>query len=413
MTVARVFLIVMDSVGIGGAKDAGAYGDLGANTIGHIAEACARGDCNRQSLREGPLTLPYLTRLGLRDACLASSGNALSINGHNGLPQGVYGYAVETSKGKDTVSGHWEIAGAPADFAFGYFKDEQNSFPVDLIETVIRESGIVGILGNCHASGTAIIEDLGAEHVKNGKPIFYTSADSVLQIAAHEEHFGLNRLYELCRITRRLVDPLKIGRVIARPFIGDAQSGFKRTSNRKDFAMPPPEGNILDRAHAAQRDIITVGKIGDIFTHRATGREVKAAGNMALFDAMLAVLPTLQEGGLLFANFVDFDSEFGHRRDVAGYASALEAFDKRLVELDALLKPDDLVLITADHGNDPTWHGTDHTREHVPVLGFGPNIAPQSVGGRTTFADIGETVAAWLGLPSGHTGRAFLQNQMR
>lgn len=404
----RAFLIVMDSVGVGGAQDAAAYGDLGADTLGHIAEACERGDGNRKGLREGPLTLPYLARRGLREACFASTGKTLPLKGYNGAPEGAHGYAIETSKGKDTVSGHWEIAGAPADFAFGYFTNEQNSFPKDLISAIIRESGIAGILGNCHASGTAIIEELGAEHVKTGKPIFYTSADSVLQIAAHEEHFGLEQLYDLCRITRRHVDPLKIGRVIARPFTGHAQCGFKRTANRKDFAMPPPDGNILDRAKAARRDIVSIGKIGDIFTHRATGREVKASGNMALFDAMLAVAPTLQDGGLLFANFVDFDSEFGHRRDVAGYAAALEAFDNRLIELDTLLKPDDLVLITADHGNDPTWHGTDHTREHVPILAYGQNISTRNIGERKTFADIGETVAAWLGLLKGHAGSSFL-----
>jgi phosphopentomutase len=404
---ARVFLIVMDSVGIGGAEDAEAYGDAGADTIGHIAEACARGDVNRAGLREGPLHLPFLSRLGLREACHASSGKSLQISGYDGAPQGLYGFAVETSKGKDTVSGHWEIAGAPANFAFGYFRDETNSFPRELIVAVIKESGIPGILGDCHASGTVIIDELGAEHIKTGKPIFYTSADSVLQIAAHEKHFGLERLYELCRITRRWVDPLKIGRVIARPFMGDAAQGFKRTGNRKDFAMPPPMGNLLDRADAAKRDIISIGKIGDIFTHRATGREVKASGNMALFDAMLEVVPSLHDGGLLFANFVDFDSEFGHRRDVAGYAAALEAFDKRLTELDAMLKPDDLVLITADHGNDPTWHGTDHTREHVPILGFGPNLKAQNIGRRETFADIGESAAAWLGLPKGRIGTSF------
>lgn len=405
---ARAFLIVMDSVGIGGAEDAAAYGDMGADTMGHIAEACARGEGNREGVRNGKLNLPVLTRLGLRDACQASTGQAHAIVGASGAPQGLYGYAVETSKGKDTVSGHWEMAGAPADFAFGYFADPDHSFPDGLIDAIVTESGIAGILGNCHASGTAIIEELGGIHVKTGRPIFYTSADSVLQIAAHEDAFGLSRLYDLCRITRRHVDPLKIGRVIARPFVGDAERGFTRTPNRKDFAMPPPEGNLLDRADAAQRDIITIGKIGDIFTHRATGREIKAAGNMALFDAMLAAIPTLQAGGLLFANFVDFDSEYGHRRDVAGYAAALEAFDKRLDEVAALLQPDDLVLITADHGNDPTWHGTDHTREHVPVLGFGPNLAPRNIDRRASFADMGETLAHWLALPAGKTGTSFL-----
>lgn len=405
----RAFLIVMDSVGIGGAKDAGDYGDLGADTIGHIAEACAGGKGNRKDVRDGPLTLPFLTHLGLLDACKASSGKSLPISGFDGIPRGIFGYAVEISKGKDTVSGHWELAGAPADFSFGYFKEEQNSFPPDLIDAIIRESGIQGILGNCHASGTIIIEQLGAEHVRTTKPIFYTSADSVLQIAAHENHFGLERLYELCRITRQLADPLKIGRVIARPFGGDTAVGFTRTANRKDYAMPPPDGNILDRAYAADRDIVTVGKIGDIFTHRATGREVKAAGNMPLFDAMLSHIPSVHDGGLLFANFVDFDSEYGHRRDVAGYAAALEAFDRRLAELESLLLPGDLVLITADHGNDPTWHGSDHTREHVPILAFGPHIETRSVGERKTFADIGETIAAWIGLPQGRSGSSFLE----
>lgn len=405
---ARLFLIVMDSVGIGGANDAGAYGDDGADTIGHIVQACARGDADRTDLREGPLHLPFLSRLGLREVGRASSGKTLQISGYDGAPEGLYGFAVETSKGKDTVSGHWEIAGAPADFSFGYFKNETQSFPKDLIATVMKETGITGILGDCHASGIEIIANLGADHIKTGKPIFYTSADSVLQIAAHEEHFGLERLYELCRTTRRLVDPYKIGRVIARPFTGDAIRGFKRTGNRKDFALPPPDGNILDRAKFGRRDIITVGKIGDIFTHRATGHEVKATGNMALFDAMLVAIPLLQDGGLLFANFVDFDSEFGHRRDVAGYAAALEMFDKRLLELAELMKPGDLVLITADHGNDPTWHGTDHTREHVPILGFGPNIKARNIGKRETFADIGESAAAWLGLPKGRIGTSFL-----
>jgi phosphopentomutase len=344
----------------------------------------------------------------VREACEASTGNRPPISGYNGAPRGLYGYAVETSKGKDTVSGHWEIAGAPANFAFGYFADQTDSFPASLIDAIVQESGIPGIIGNCHASGTTIIEQLGAEHINSGKPIFYTSADSVLQIAAHEETFGLERLYDLCRITRRHVDALKIGRVIARPFVGSEASGFTRTSNRKDFSMPPPDGNLLDRAQSAGRDIITVGKIGDIFSHRATGREVKAAGNMALFDAMLDTAKSLQDGGLLFANFVDFDSEFGHRRDVAGYAAALEAFDRRLPELDAILKNGDLVLLTADHGNDPTWHGTDHTREHIPVLGFGPGIAAQPIDRRATFADIGESAAKWLALPNGAVGTSFL-----
>jgi len=404
---ARALLIVMDSVGCGGAADASRYHDLGADTLGHIAQACAKGHADRKGLRSGPLTLPFLSGLGLSALCEHSSGSRPPLAEASAQPRGLWGHAVETSQGKDTVSGHWEIAGTPADFAFVYFERLENSFPPDLIKAVITQGDLPGILGNCHASGTAIIEQLGAEHIASGKPILYTSIDSVLQIAAHEESFGLERLYALCRLVRGLVDALKIGRVIARPFMGSHEEGFHRTGNRKDFAIPPPHGTLLDRAAEAQRDIATIGKIGDIFTHRSTGREVKAAGNMALFDAMLPEIDRLADGGFLFANFVDFDSEFGHRRDVAGYAACLEAFDRRLPELEARLKPDDLVILTADHGNDPTWTGTDHTREHVPVLGFGPTLVPRTIGERASFADIGESIAQWLGLPKGPKGKGW------
>jgi phosphopentomutase len=347
-----------------------------------------------------------MASLGLGEACRSATGKTLPLQGHH--QRGQWGHAQEQSKGKDTVSGHWEIAGAPADFAFGYFPDIEHSFPPALLDAVIAEAGLPGILGDCHASGTTIIETLGAEHVASGKPIFYTSADSVLQIAAHEESFGLEQLYTLCRLVRGQVDPLRIGRVIARPFIGSLEGGFHRTGNRKDFAIPPPEGTILDRAAHEKRDIISVGKIGDIFTHRNTGREIKANGNMALFDAMLGELDSLSDGGFLFANFVDFDSEYGHRRDVAGYAACLEAFDSRLPELETKLKPGDLVILTADHGNDPTWHGTDHTREQVPILAFGPTRAQSVIGARNSFADLGESIAQWLHLPAGQKGHSWL-----
>ena len=276
----------------------------------------------------------------------------------------------------------------------------------------MREGGLPGILGDCHASGTSIIERLGEAHLQTGKPIIYTSADSVIQIAAHEERFGLEALYDLCRLTRRLVDPLNIGRVIARPFIGKTAQDFTRTGNRKDFAIPPPHHTLLDRAAEANRAITTIGKIGDIFTHRNTGREVKANGNQALFEAMLPEIDALPEGGLLFANFVDFDSEFGHRRDVAGYAACLEAFDQRVPELLAKLKTDDFVLFTADHGNDPTWTGTDHTRERVPLMGYSPRLAARSLGIRSSFADCGASLADWLGLSglglaAGVTGKSW------
>ena len=406
MTARRALLIVLDSAGCGGAEDADAYGDTGADTLGHIAQACAAGAGDRAGLRTGPLMLPFMVGLGLGSVMEASTGRPAALVAA-GTPRGRWGYGVETSRGKDTPSGHWEIAGTPVDFAWGYFPDTQPAFPPALVAALVAEGGLPGILADRHASGTQVIDDFGAEHLRTGKPICYTSVDSVLQIAAHEEAFGRERLYRLCEIGRRLCDPLRIGRVIARPFTGTPETGFVRTPYRRDFAMPPPAGTILDRATAAGRTVVTVGKIGDIFAHRATGREVKAAGNMALFDAMLEAVEALPDGGFLFANFVDFDSEFGHRRDVPGYAAALEAFDARLPGLAARLRPGDLVVLTADHGNDPTWRGTDHTREHVPILAFGPGIGAGPLGRRETLADIGESVAAHLGLQPHGPGRSW------
>jgi phosphopentomutase len=314
---------------------------------------------------------------------------------------GAWGYGVETSRGKDTPSGHWEIAGYPVPFDWGYFPREIPCFPPALIDAVVAEAGLPGVLGQKHASGTEIIADLGAESIATGRPIFYTSTDSVLQIAAHEEAFGLARLMDLCRIARRHVDPLNIGRVIARPFVG-RDGAFERTSNRRDFAVPPPGDTLLDKLQAAGREVVSVGKIGDIFAHRATGTLVKGSGNSDLVDKILAALPRLPDGGLLFANLVDFDMLYGHRRDVAGYAAALEAFDARLPEILALLREGDLLVVTADHGCDPTAPGTDHTREHVPVLMAGPGLAPGSIGRRETFADIAATLARHLSVePTG------------
>ena len=404
----RAVIIVLDSVGIGAAEDAAAFGDVGADTFGHIAEACTAGGGDRAGLRSGPLCVPNLDRLGFGAAAEASRGAALPDLGHSGPPEGWWGYGVEVSQGKDTPSGHWEIAGVPVPFARGYFPETIPTFPKPLTDALIREAKLPGILGNKHASGTDIIAELGEEHVRTGKPICYTSADSVFQIAAHETSFGLDRLYEVCEIARRLVDPLDIGRVIARPFVGNDRSDFKRTANRHDYAVPPPEPTLLDRAVAAGRRVSAIGKIGDIFAHRGISEVMKAPNDNALFDAMLAALDKAKDGNLVFANFVDFDTLYGHRRDVPGYAAALEAFDRRLPELDAVLKPGDLVIVTADHGNDPTFRGTDHTREHVPIVVFGPGLASGAVGRRDTLADIGETVAAHLGLAPGRHGQSFL-----
>lgn len=398
---ARAILIVMDSFGIGGASDAAAFGDAGSDTYGHIRDACAAGKANREGLRAGPLALPHLDALGLSQAATQTDRPAQ-------LPSGLYGSAGEVSRGKDTPSGHWEIAGVPVAFDWGYFPKTVPTFPAELVAAILDDAAIPGILGDKHASGTDIIAELGEESIRSGKPIFYTSGDSVVQIAAHETHFGLERLYALCTVARRHVDPLNIGRVIARPFTGETAQSFKRTANRRDFSVPPPEATLLDRAVAEGRRMIAIGKIGDIFAHQGVSEVRKGDGNMALFDAMLGALDDAADGDLVFANFVDFDSLYGHRRDVAGYAAALEAFDGRLPELHAKLRPGDLVIITADHGCDPTWPGTDHTRENVPVLGFGPGIAPRDIGHLPTFADIGESVAAHLGLPAGRYGKSFL-----
>jgi phosphopentomutase len=405
---ARALVIVLDSVGIGGAEDAGAYGDAGADTLGHIAEVCASGAGDRAGLRQGPLRLPNLAALGLGLACEASTGRMPPNLAPAAPPLAAWGYGVETSKGKDTPSGHWEIAGLPVPFAWGYFPETVPAFPPALVEALVREAGLPGILGDRHASGTAIIDELGPEHLRTGKPICYTSVDSVLQIAAHEEAFGLERLYEVCRIARRLCDPYRIGRVIARPFVGAPEAGFTRTGNRRDFAIPPPADTILDTLAKAGREVVTVGKIGDIFAHRSTGRELKPHGNAACLTAALEAFHALPDGGFVFANLVDFDTEHGHRRDVPGYAAALEAFDRRVPEIRAPLRPGDLAVITADHGNDPTFRGTDHTREHIPILAFGPGVAPGPIGQRATFADIGASVAKHLGITPPAAGTAWL-----
>jgi phosphopentomutase len=273
---------------------------------------------------------------------------------------------------------------------------------------LIAQAGLPGILGNRHAAGVAIIDDLGAEHVRTGMPICYTSADSVFQIAAHEESFGLERLYATCRIARELCDAYRVGRVIARPFAGSAADGFRRTANRKDYAVEPPGRTLLDVLDGAGRSVVSVGKIGDIYAHRATGREIKPGGNAACLDAALAAFAGLPEGGLVFLNLVDFDTEYGHRRDVPGYAAELERFDARLPEIRDVLRPGDLCVITADHGNDPTWGGTEHTREQVPVLAFGPGLAPGPLGRRESFADIGASLAHHLGVARLDAGTSWL-----
>ena len=404
----RAIVLMMDSFGIGGADDAERFGDAGSDTLGHIARECAAGNADKAGLRAGRLSLPNLTRLGLARAAQASTGTVPEGLDDAVDPQGAWGFAAERSFGKDTPSGHWEMAGLPVAFDWGYFPDTRPSFPAELTEAFIRETGVPGILGDCHASGTDIVAELGEEHIRSGKPIVYTSADSVYQIAAHETHFGLDRLYEVCLIARHLVDDYNIGRVIARPFVGETPADFQRTGNRRDYATPPPADTLLDRLVGDGGTVHAIGKIGDIYAHRGVSRVLKASGHPALAATTLSTLDEAGDRSLVFTNFVDFDMHFGHRRDVAGYAAALEDFDAWLPTFQSKLQPGDLVVITADHGCDPTWRGTDHTRENVPVLAFGPGIEPEFLGKRESFADIGQTLAAHLGLAPLDHGTSFL-----
>ena len=388
---ARAFLLILDSFGIGGAPDAASFGDEGANTLGHV--------CERMTLH-----VPHMAALGLGQAAQLSTGR-------NPLPEapliGQYGVAREVSRGKDTITGHWEIAGVPLQFDWGYFPHTIPALPQALIDGIVSRCNLPGLLALCHASGTEVIEDFGEEHIRTGKPIAYTSADSVLQIAAHEEHFGRERLYDVCRVARELTYPMNIGRIIARPFVGERKGQFSRTGHRKDFAVTPPAPTLLETLSRAGRDVVSVGKIGDIFAHVGTGREIKVSGNRAYMEATLANMDGLGEGGLLMTNFVDFDTDFGHRRDPIGYGRALEAFDAELPRLFAKLREGDLLVLTADHGNDPTWKGTDHTREQVPVMSYIRGLRPGSFGLRKSFADIGQTLARHLNVGPLGAGEAW------
>lgn len=404
----RAIIAVMDSVGIGAAPDANVFGDVGSDTLGHIAEACSRGAADgRPGGGTGALHIPHLMALGLGAAAADARGSALPIAQPERIT-GRYAHAAEISRGKDTPSGHWELMGLPCEFDWGYFPPEEPSFPPALLDRIIEDFRLPGILGNCHASGTDIIARLGEEHIRTGKPICYTSADSVFQIAAHEEHFGLQRLYELCALVRPLVDEHNIGRVIARPFVGQTAADFQRTGNRKDLATPPHAPTLLNIAHEAGREVWGVGKIGDIFAYSGITKSTKANGNDAVMDTLLSEMKTAPAGAIVFANFVDFDSLYGHRRDIPGYASCLEDFDRRLPELQAALAPGDIGIITADHGNDPSWPGSDHTREYVPILAFGDRVVPGNAGRRDSFADLAAGLAEYLSLPAPSAGTSFL-----
>ena len=393
----RALLIVLDSVGVGDAPDAEQYGDAGANTLGHILEG------------QPDLALPNLCSLGLAEV-LAVAGDAVpgwsqtlgpraTCRGQRPRLQASYGRMQERSAGKDTTTGHWEIAGAILDEPFAVFE----RFPDELVRAIERDAG-VEFIGNYARSGTTVLEELGQEHVRIGKPILYTSADSVLQIAAHEEVIPIERLYSICEVARKHADAARIGRVIARPFLGDS-GNFKRTSRRHDYSMQPPR-TVLNAISEAGLPVIGVGKISDIFAGSGVTESFPTASNAEGMQR-IEELWRGRRDGLIFANLVDFDMHFGHRRDVAGYAQALQEFDVWLGDFLPQISGDDLVIITADHGNDPTFRGTDHTREQVPLFVL-DGWKPRDLGTRETFADVAATLAEFFAIPAWRAGTSFL-----
>lgn len=397
----RVIVMVLDSFGIGALPDAEKFGDKGSDTLGHIDKYCADNNLS--------FIIPNMLQLGLGKAYHNVNGKSLRCDNGNYHVNGVYGACKEKSSGKDTTSGHWEIGGCPVNFDWGYFTAHDNSFPQELLDKIVARSEITGYLGNCHASGTTIIANLGDEHIKTGKPIFYTSADSVFQIACHEEHFGLDNLYKLCQIAREELEPYNIARVIARPFTGDNAANYARTKNRKDYSVLPSAPTVLDVCKENNGEVVAIGKIGDIYAHQGTTVEIKASGLPELTDKTIDAIKTYNSAKptYIMTNLVDFDMNFGHRRDVVGYKEALEYFDTRIPELIASLDSNDILLFTADHGCDPTWPGSDHTREHIPLFGYYQGKAID-IGIRETFADIGQTIATHLNLPKLNFGTAFI-----
>ncbi len=396
---ARAIIFVIDSFGIGHAPDAEKFGDVNANTFANLSQEFF-------DQKNTAINIPNFASLGLVKACEQASGRNFPYIG--GEPtKGAYAYAAEISTGKDTPSGHWEMMGVPVLFDWTYFDARENSFPASLIETINTETGYNGMLGNCHASGTTIIAALGEEHIKTNLPICYTSADSVFQVAAHEEHFGLDNLYAYCEKVRTVLDEHNIGRVIARPFVGEDSASFVRTGNRRDYSVLPPSKTVLDKHTENGGEVHSVGKIADIFAHQGISTNTKATGIPALVDATIDHINTAKDNSLIFTNLVNFDQDFGHRRDPVGYAEALEYLDKRLPDIFNQLNDDDVVFFIADHGCDPTWPGNDHTREYVPIIAYHNNIESVNLGERTTFADLGQTVAELFNLEAMEYGTSF------
>ena len=397
---AKVILMVIDGFGVGHAPDAKDFGDIGANSFANLAEKF-----EQEKGRE--LNLPNLASMGLIKLGAEASDKAVN---HAKVDEyhGAYGYAAEISTGKDTPSGHWEMAGVPVLFDWCYFTDRENSFSQELQDQINQATGFSGMLGNCHASGTTIIAELGEEHIKSGLPICYTSADSVFQVAAHEEHFGLDNLYEYCQIVQKIVEPMNIGRVIARPFVGTNADDFERTGNRRDYSILPPAPTVLDKISQAGHDVISVGKIADIYAHQGITVKTKATGIDALTDATIDHINNAKDNSLIFTNLVNFDQDYGHRRNPVGYGEALEGFDNRLNDIKAAMSEGDILFLTSDHGCDPTWPGNDHTREYVPVLAYHSTIGSINLGERKTFADLGQTIADIYNVEKLTYGTSFL-----
>ncbi|ASP49540.1 phosphopentomutase [Cognaticolwellia beringensis] len=399
---ARAIVLVIDSFGIGHAPDAADFGDISANTFANLARYFYQHE-------KREIKLTNLAKMGLVQAAFEAGKCTFPVV-KQAPEQGAFGYAAEISTGKDTPSGHWEMMGVPVLFDWDYFPKEGNAFPTDLIEKINQATGYDGILGDCHASGTDIINKLGQAHIKSGLPICYTSADSVFQVAAHEEHFGLDNLYKYCETVRELLGDMNVGRVIARPFIGNSPEDFTRTGNRRDYSVLPPAPTVLDVFTQAGGHVISVGKIADIYAHQGISEKTKATGIDALVDATISHINTAQDNSLIFTNLVNFDQDYGHRRDPVGYALALESFDLRLPEIISAMNEDDVLFLTADHGCDPTWHGNDHTREYVPVIAFHKQVRSVNIGERNTFADIGQTIAELFKLDKMPYGTSFLSD---
>ncbi|WP_439256624.1 phosphopentomutase [Lonepinella sp. BR2271] len=407
----RVFIIMLDSLGIGSARDADKFGDQGANTLGHIAQYCAANQANSTdlSIRQGRLKLPHLETLGLGLAAEKSCG--VLPDGFQAAPEliGGYAFAQQISSSKDTISGHWEIAGVPVFLKWNVFPQAEQSFPEDLLERIVQKAGLAGYLGNCHGTSATILDTFGEEHIKTGYPIFYTSEESVFQIACHEQHYGLEKLYELCQIVREELALDNIGRVIARPFVGEKTGEFQRTTNRRDFTVEPPTKTLLQKLiDEKQGIVVAVGNVADIYAHTGISKKIKATGLEELFDKTLQEMRSAGENTLVFANFVNFDATVGYHRDVTDYAIGLEYFDRRLPELLELVNNEDLLILTTDHGCDPTWQESIHTREHIPVLLYGSSIPKAFLGQRETFADIAQTVAQYFDLSPMDYGKSIL-----